>query len=448
MREFLALKFRLMAISPSLKLTTQHFTLTFAVRFLCFSLAVAVTLGLPSALENWTNEQVLKFILLMWEQMRNDRERDPLNLLPQCDRDSRTAAKDRKPLDPSTVVAVAKKAYASLGEAGGNGESESVTLLKVSRRHSEPSLDCPLVEDAVMIEADTTNNTGMQDDFSELPLELAGDGTNKVMDLNSTDLPYDGQTEDICGDSPIVDDESTSSGIGGAGVRPGIRAPSETSHHQDAAIRKRRNVDWLCQHVMQLHQLSQIPFNSAEMWRLHLYFFSLSIAQAPASGNARQETSTAHASTVTNSAFSSSYTNGEPGDVLQSNESIFSASAYRPNSVISEPCGSGSALSFLSDLDPAMSELALQSKSPSPTTMTRNSMPVGLGRKVSYRSLTDAFASQKNLPPRDKLKGRGRKISTVIEEGISGSLAMQPRSKRARNNRSRISFFSRIKVIS
>ena len=103
--------------------------------------------GLPIALEHWTNEQVLNFMHLMWEQsnqreLDEERELDPLHFLPEG-----VDLKLTGPLDASTVVEVAKRAFSSLGDYG-----ESVFMRPHNFHHA---FDSPLTEDAIMVEVGT-----------------------------------------------------------------------------------------------------------------------------------------------------------------------------------------------------------------------------------------------------------------------------------------------------
>lgn len=395
---------------------------------------MAVTLGLPSALEHWKNEQVLKFILYMWEQARGDQRF--LSLNPELDLNLRSSkATNKTPLDPAVVVTVAKKAYESLGEAADSvkfSQSES----------SEPSFYCPLVEDAVMIEADC-RPIGNAVDFSDIGEDesVVSSNQQQLMELSFESQSSDGTSGECTPSDPMI-----------VSFHPGSEVLTDDrmnslDQRQDPLSRKQRNLEWLRSHATELQQLSQRPFSSVEMWTLHRHYFSLSIAPSAAttSGNGKSSASCGRSGAT---AFSFTY----DGRDKDSNATINTAeSDVFPNITTSEPCMSGSTRplsvgmtgnGFIHHRPPITCENSMLDK---PVTMTRSSMPVGLGRKVSYRSLLDAVSSHQP-PPRVPLKGRGRKISTVIEEGVSGGLAMQPQSKRARSNRSLISFLSRIKV--
>jgi len=410
--------------------------------------AVAVTLGLPSALEQLTNDQVLKFILLMWEQNRFETEKtsndcilDPLNFLPSCDEygstnglakatgnhsdNSRFA--DRKPLDPATVVAVAKRAYESLGGDGNLAEAAS-RLLQYTPKDGfdsrEPSLDCPLVEDAIMIEADSVGDN------------LEGEGHCDVMlDL---DVSSEVSSLEVFHDHKINGLNGYPRAIGSNGV-PSLKPSVPRTPRNGAALeetgRKRRNVDWLCHNIKNLHQLAQMPFNSTELWRLHQHFSALAIQiKIPHSTKVDGD----EISTVNSiSAFSS------PDHAMESLQSECSI-MQRPNSIISAPCNSSSPLSFQSEPSPPFSEISLPAGSGSPPEHVPQHSTINgtLGRKVSYRSLNDALLGGA-FPTAPVLKDRGRTISTVVEDGCP---TPQPRNKRPRQNRSRISHFPRMKA--
>lgn len=97
-----------------------------------------------------------------------------------------------------------------------------------------------------------------------------------------------------------------------------------------------------------------------------------------------------------------------------------------------------------------------QNSVPSHDEIMVNSVPT-MSRKVSYRFLNDAIIPVsaasfhgnnhdcERQPGKGRGRGRGRKVSNLIEDGMSG-YSMQPRSKRARRNRSRVSYFPRVKA--
>ena len=75
-----------------------------------------------------------------------EKEVDPLHLLPSLPNDTAKKSLSSGPLDPATVVAVAKRAFASLGQNGNE------ILSRHRGRPLEPVFESPISEDAVMLE--------------------------------------------------------------------------------------------------------------------------------------------------------------------------------------------------------------------------------------------------------------------------------------------------------
>jgi hypothetical protein len=410
--------------------------------------AVAVTLGLPYALEQLTNDQVLKFILLMWEQNRY--ESQAKEFLPGSMDDSSNingrhntfsdigpSATVCKPLDPATVVAVAGRAYAYLGGDENLAEAAAKLLQYTPRDrvHSrEPSLDCPVVEDAIMIESDSCvgqENQHDQNQMIELSSTSLDNGSTMLLEhWNSNKNGVNG-SKGLDGLLPKPVFEHKNDALAGA---PYIHREKHQTGDQEGTGRKRRNVDWLCHHIKHLHQLAQLPFNSTELWRLHQHFSALSV-QLKNPNSTKVDVDDA---SIVNSisGFSS------PSTAMETMQSQIS---MMQNSITSAPCASSSPLSFSCASSPPFSEIALTGAITAPTNgQSQHSTISGtLGRKVSYRSLNEALLGGA-FPTAPVFKDRGRTISTVMEEGI-GNPATQPRIKRQKQNRSKISYFPRIK---
>jgi len=479
--------------------------------------AVAVTLGLPSALEQWTNEQVLKFILLMWEQMRHehddfsqDRELDPLNFLPQDQQHQQLNGERRKPLDPATVVAVAKRAFASLGGEEGDSCGAAAQALRSSELEShrprEPSLECPISTDAIMLE-DLSNKTGNNidgcvgsanldyDDASSLlwnvPVSLSkptarvessscysnsidssdrsrsllvserrneSEGSNQNPPKNLTILREPKST-------PQSREPSTSSSS--SSLHQGQQNQQQQQQQQqqmDPDLRKRRNVDWLCLHIRHLNDLAQQAFCTTELWKLHQHFLTPMIQV--------NQDLTDH--DIIDDSSSRCPTNSEgiayPSLEMNSNETSTSMKTKILSSIArnggSTPPTAPPQISTADEFT-ALTTLPVdehlehqqqdhQNSVPSHDEIMFNSVPT-MSRKVSYRFLNDAIIPVsaasfhgnnhdcERQPGKGRGRGRGRKVSNLIEDGMSG-YSMQPRSKRARRNRSRVSYFPRVKA--
>jgi hypothetical protein len=213
--------------------------------------AISVTLGLPGALEHWTNEQVLKFIRLMWDRKRCETG-DRTNSFSSTgasvssggtgvDKSSPAESKVG-PSDPATVVAAAKAAFASLGDDGG-------ALLLTEEPQRAISETSPMVcSDAVMLEK-----------------TLSGSVIVPCLDDSDEDIP-----ETITPNSPL---------------HPTLKSASTellcTANGKNCPespidpVTKKRNMDWLRQHYRSLNEIIQLPYAYADLMQLHRYFFSL-----------------------------------------------------------------------------------------------------------------------------------------------------------------------------
>mmetsp|Transcript_29524 Transcript_29524/g.42862 ORF Transcript_29524/g.42862 Transcript_29524/m.42862 type:complete len:948 (+) Transcript_29524:372-3215(+) len=380
--------------------------------------AAAATLGLPPALENWTNEQLLKFIHLMWERVSHDqdpheRELDPLHFLPSLPGGEATSPKllfganglpiadHIGPLDPATVVTVAKTVFASLGDNGNE------VLSSEPGQFREPCFASPLAEDAIMLETCEKDIIMRDDHFSTVETSISANIV-EAGESSSSDESTAAQTQP---------NSSRSTSISPPAPPCTLLADPE---------RKRRIVGWLCVHVHYLNELCQLPFNSSELYRLHQHFFSPLIHDMGGHNCNVVSTVPRSCGEVTNSTNSV----GAP----QSSFVLCNGN----DSILSEPCAAGMSLESVDERysipvsDPSMPPLP--EMAPRGVPHLGGSVPM-LKRKVSYRSLQDAFTTKNTAP-----------VSKLIADGVSGGQVMQPRSKRARRNRSRISYMPRIKV--
>lgn len=332
--------------------------------------AVIVTLGFPEALRHWTNEQVLNFIHLMWEKAHEensgadlDRDLDPLNFL-SGPADDKSLNQSNRPLEATIVVEVAKKAYDSLVANGVD------VFSRKSKNFVDPSSDSPLADETIMIES-----------------------------LSLTEMP----TTQVR--SFVAPPESKANG-----AKQDMPDPA----------RKQRIVEWLCSNIKFLNELSQIPFNSRELWKLHQHYFTPVVKESGGTAS--------HCLASSDSRIASSVPEVSRGS---SGGSHVTPSAHSSEEHLSIPVS-----------DPVLPG--------APTTP--HSLPI-LKRKVSYRALSDAMISppSKFEPQLDssdpKLQKdlRNGSVAKMIEEGHTGH-SLPPKTKRARRNRTRISFVPRIKA--
>jgi len=350
-----------------------------------------VTIGLPSSLEHWTNEQVLNFIHLMWEQAKQERgqeredekELDPLHFLPDPSGEGgENRGVSSGPLDATVVVEVAKRAFASLGENGHDVFSRQRGL------PIEPSFESPLTEDAIMVESSEGDDPAEQKQMTnERPLNTIFTGV-------------------ISNDSKTETNRTNPS-------RSFVAAPqTKTEPAMPDPGRKRRIVEWLCRNIRHLNELSLLPFNSGELWRLHQHYFTPVVNESGGSISGGMQSLDRIVSSVPEVSRISDQSAITPS--TQSTESGFDHSTVPisdPAMVASPPGGA--------------------------------SLPM-LKRKVSYRFLGDAAVVPHGQKPEYR-HDNSSSVSKLIEDGTLGH-SMPPKTKRARRNKTRISFLPRVKA--
>jgi Ran GTPase-activating protein (RanGAP) involved in mRNA processing and transport len=325
---------------------------------------VIVTLGFPPALEHWTNQQILNFIHLMWENKASEdvaatseeeKTLDPLHFLSSNNGDRFSG--NTPPLQASVVVEVAKKAFEALVEEG---------VDVFSRRPGYPS-------------------------------QLSGNSP-------------------IAGDNIVVEFQPERSNIENISQAKSFVTPPETPKQTlPDPSRKKRIVEWLCSNIQHLNKLANEPFSSAELWRLHQHYFTPVV-------------------------------NESGGSLAPSpNPSAYQLTA---SSVPDVSRGAPTSNSMLKVRAPAEDTFDVPTGEP---TMKTNQAPIlssfpNIKRKGSYRFLGDAvFTAQSQ--PQEKCRSSlpMSTVSMMIEGGPTGH-SLPPKTKRARRNRTRISFLPRVKT--
>lgn len=181
--------------------------------------------------------------------------------------------------------------------------------------------------------------------------------------------------------------------------------------------RKKRIVEWLCRNIPHLNKIAQQPFSSSELGRLHQHYFSpvinesggcMGVSSIPSSDMTNESASSCEGMSIASSAIPlDTFVDSIGGSIHRSNRDSTNAS----------PAGIAS-------------------------------LPM-LKRKVSYRCLGEAA-----LASAPKLESGRRHpygipttgpVTMLIEGGPVGN-TLPRTSKRARRNRSRISFLPRIKT--
>ena len=377
---------------------------------------LVVSLGFPEAVGHWTNEQVLNFLHTMWGRFGGhakdsesppdassssavDQSIDPLHFLPgdTANGTSHTHIIKHTPLSAATVVEVAKKAFDSLVEEGYD---------VFSRRPGHPNaknMASPLprnastfvLEDDAKLEVDETMMNGDDSSFS----------SDQIPSNNARSF--------------VAAPEVTKSKAGDQMPDPG---------------RKKRIVEWLCKNIKDLNKLSQQPFSSADMWRLHQHYFTPVVNESGGSTVPGSGGPSSAASMANNS-----------NDAANTNLAISSVPEVSRTSSSENRSEDGLVSDSGQDLGPVSDPSLKQS----PTALGSFSM---LKRKVSYRFLGDAaLSSPSGFPASSKptttiFSVHPPPMSSVSSAAAGSAVATMPRkNKRARRNRSRISFLPRIK---
>ena len=273
-----------------------------------------------------------------------------------------------------------------------------------------PPRVAPLEADAVVEIAKKTFASLVQegvDVFSRRP------GYNQEALVVTPPLTYDDMLPQSSADES---DESSMDALTAKRNRSFVAPPEEApkSSVPDPS-RKKRIVEWLCSNIQHLNKLAQKPFSSAELWQLHQHYFTPVV-------------------------------NESGGSVAPSPNPSFEPLA--PNiSSVPEVSRTSSSEQHGDGFDESVEDsLNVPASDPSMRVSPNGLHPLPmLKRKVSYRFLADAAD-----PPSQKLDVRNAhsagalSVSMMIEGGPAGH-SLPPKTKRARRNRTRISFLPRVK---
>ncbi len=226
----------------------------------CDYLAISVTLGLPGAMETWSNEQVLKFIRFMWDRHRHETDASiarntSMQSMSTAGEGCETSGQDQPesvepksgPSDPATVVAAATSAFEVLGDAGG-----ALLLTEESQRAISDS--SPMVSsDAVMLER-TSSGTLHVPSLDDIDVETSSYQNDHN---NFTNVGLDATTTNVSTDSLCM----------------AINAKDRRGISVDP-VAKKRIMEWLRLHFRSLHEMTQLPYAHADLLQLHGYFYS------------------------------------------------------------------------------------------------------------------------------------------------------------------------------
>jgi Ran GTPase-activating protein (RanGAP) involved in mRNA processing and transport len=422
---------------------------------------VVVTLGFPAPIEHWTNEQVLNFIHSMWDKCSEDvaasreeeKSLDPLHFLSSGppspaaglnkSMSSVSSPNRNVPMDAAIVVDVAKKAYESLVQDG---------LDVFSRRPGHPNQPLyasPIAGDTIVVESTSASSL-----------------TEKRVNCNDIYPAAYATDTSVTADTTCTMDTTSTATDFASEPFPQFRAQSFVAAPETAVVtkhpaqrdpsRKKRIVEWLCHNIQHLNKLAQQPFSSAELWRLHQHYFAPVVNES--GGNV---------GTLSAPAVYGGSCNGvseEGCDDCNDHSALIASSVpevSRANSSTGHhhhhhPNGDAMCVSAEESLSIPMSD-------PSINTSRQgviSSVPL-LKRKVSYRFLGDAAAALASTVSggmdtstycnATTNGGGGAAVSVSITAAAGGRLVpnmptMPRKTKRARRNRSRISFVPRVKA--
>lgn len=198
-----------------------------------------MTLGLPQLPEDWGNDRVLGFVRFMWTQWQSTG-----SLVARKENDN-TSNESRGPAPPSMVAAAAKMAFASLSQS-----DDAKALLQEEYQTN--------VDDNPMIAPDTAilvrSNSGHNLQIPSWDCQL-----QEVAEEANADFAQDSWSSE-------TDSLDRSSYTGS----------SESLHNIAAVSNERRNMNlaWLRAHIQSLNEVGNLPFNNADLWQLHQYFYS------------------------------------------------------------------------------------------------------------------------------------------------------------------------------
>ena len=410
--------------------------------------AVIVTLGFPDALEHWTNEQVLNFIHLMWNKTKTENDNskgggeeqglDPLNFLPgSSPSDPNKVSRRSGPLEATIVVDVARKAFASLVANG---------VDVFSRRPGHPKgKGSPAVlapRDAIMLES--VDGDSIVESMGEVVVSTSRTPSMvNLMELGGLN------------DGGLANGTSAPTGLS-ATKKPAksfVAAPQERDAAKHSQLpdpsRKKRIVEWLCINIKHLNKLSQMPFDSGELLKLHQHYFTPVVNESGGTSG--------FGNPATGPGFSSA-----PNVSRGSSDNQQMEDASSPSFTSSTGFQSGDVNMMVPTSDPMFANGSGSQLAAADTHQQSGSQPVigsslpMLKRKVSYRFLGDASMHHHHptLPPpvsTPSLWGgmgssNAASVSKMIQNGPSGHHSLPPKNKKARRNRTRISFLPRIKV--
>lgn len=351
--------------------------------------AIVVTLGFPEALKYWTNEQILNFIDLMWEKKNESSD---------ADEDTNPSVDMERDLDPLSFLP-GQDGYMGASHQP-SGPLDATVVVEVAKKAFET-----LVANGVDVFSRRPSSNF--DPFFGSPLASGAIIVETSLSNGGNPSFYrNGQGNMANNDG---DDEMNTQPK--SFVAEPERQDSKKQEMPDPA-RKKRIVEWLCSNIQHLNELAQIPFDSRELWKLHQHYFT----------------------PVVNESGGVGWQGTENAMVVSSVPDV--NRGHQAGSAVTPSAGSVEDRMLV-----PMSEPVLPGQGPASILM--------LKRKVSYRCLGDATMTPAQAPPLEPSslqKGAANaSVAKIIEHGHTGH-SLPPKNKRARRNRTRISFLPRTKA--
>lgn len=186
-----------------------------------------MTLGMPRLPDNWTNGQVLGFVRFMWQQwlLKSGRGRE-----------AKSNDGERGPAPPAAVASAAKIAFSSLGAAPSD-------MFKLELYEASPSEQPPLDKGSTALMERTDSGTVCIPVFT---VTAGSDIQDWILEAKE-----DRKEVSLFQSSPSA-----------------VRSSMED--HE----RRNKNMLWLRLHHRSLSEIGRLPFNNADLWQLHQYYFS------------------------------------------------------------------------------------------------------------------------------------------------------------------------------
>jgi len=312
---------------------------------------ITMTLGLPQLPKEWGNDRVLGFVRFMWSHWKSTKTVEPLK---DIDKEKDLS---RGPAPPSMVAASAKRAFGSLSKSE---ESRIAFQNELQNQIGDNPIVAP--DTTILVRSRSGQNLQIprwgEEQINEIVLDPEANNVQQDKLWNSSET--DSFERSSCTGSSFLSFQN---------------APAFEVE------RRNRSLIWLRSHLQNLTEVGNLPFDDADLWRLHQYFFS------PAY-NADDNSDTEPLKSI--------HAAGE--ETKEKNNTDRSTTA------------------------------------PPPTPAPSEARKLNIGRAISFRTLGKAIKNAKATRPNKR---------SSDEEKMK--FDQEPSAKRAKNSRPRIAYYPRVK---